>query len=151
MKNLTLLTILLCITVYNTIAQEKPHLFDSYPNKLTVERKLTGIDNPQPIAGVGQVEMIIPTKEKFPFKTKVIQKKFWEDGSVTTLYELKGDFPPETYMVINKIKKPNGKGFIYKGNVMNKKYEDAYLISDETKNQLNFEKVDLGQIICEPK
>lgn len=150
MKKITLLVFFVLLTNLSIKAQEKPHLFDAYPKNLTVERNKTGIDNPQAAPAVG-VEMIIPTKEKFPFKTKVLQKKIWDDGSVTTLYELKGDFPPETYMVINKIKNPNGRGFLYKGSIMNKKYDDAYLISDEIKNQLNFEKVNIGQIICTPE
>jgi hypothetical protein len=51
-------------------------------------------------------------------------------------------------MVINKLKKPNEKGFFYRGHVMNKNYSDAFLISDEVKNQLNFEKVLTDKIIC---
>jgi hypothetical protein len=148
MKKLTLLALFILTIVNQIIAQEKPHLFDNLPNKLTMERKNTDIDNPQQITGPVQVEAIIPTKEKFPFKTKLIQKKFWDDGSVTTLYELKGDYPPGTYMVINKLKKPNEKGFFYRGHVMNKNYSDAFLISDEVKNQLNFEKVLTDKIIC---
>lgn len=127
------------------MAQEKPTLFDPLPQELTFKKKNIPIQN----AIVSETESVVNTKEKFPFKTKAISKNTFEDGSVMTIYEIRGDYPPNTMLIMTKIKKYNGRGFYTRGVIINKDYGDAYLSVSESLSTIKFQKVDIHNIVCE--
>lgn len=143
MKYITLIVFMLfCLQLK---AQEKPNLFGPLPQELTFKKKNVPVQN----ARVSETESVINTKEKFPFKTKVVAKNTFEDGSVMTTYEIKGDYPPNTMLIISKIKKPNGRGFYNRGVIVNKDYGDAYISVSENMSTIKFQKVDIHNIVCE--
>lgn len=125
--------------------QEKPKLFGALPQELTFKKKNIPIQN----AIVSETEGVVNTKEKFPFKTKAITKTTFEDGSAMTLYEIKGDYPPNTYLIMTKLKKIKGQGFYTRGVIINKDYGDAYVSTSETTSKIKFQRVDAHTIICE--
>ena len=125
--------------------KEKPTLFDPLPQELTFKKKNIPIQN----AIVSETESVVNTKEKFPFKTKAISKNTFEDGSVMTIYEIRGDYPPNTMLIMTKIKKYNGRGFYTRGVIINKDYGDAYLSVSESLSTIKFQKVDIHNIVCE--
>jgi hypothetical protein len=125
--------------------KEKPTLFDPLPHELTFKKKNIPIQN----AIVSETESVVNTKEKFPFKTKAISKNTFEDGSVMTIYEIRGDYPPNTMLIMTKIKKYNGRGFYTRGVIINKDYGDAYLSVSENLSTIKFQKVDIHNIVCE--
>ena len=127
------------------MAQEKPTLFDPLPQELTFKKKNIPIQN----AIVSETESVVNTKEKFPFKTKAISKNTFDDGSVMTIYEIRGDYPPNTMLIMTKIKKYNGRGFYTRGVIINKDYGDAYLSVSESLSTIKFQKVDIHNIVCE--
>lgn len=125
--------------------KEKPTLFDPLPQELTFKKKNIPIQN----AIVSETESVVNTKEKFPFKTKAISKNTFDDGSVMTIYEIRGDYPPNTMLIMTKIKKYNGRGFYTRGVIINKDYGDAYLSVSESLSTIKFQKVDIHNIVCE--
>lgn len=125
--------------------KEKPTLFGPLPHELTFKKKNIPIQN----AIVSETESVVNTKEKFPFKTKAISKNTFEDGSVMTIYEIRGDYPPNTMLIMTKIKKYNGRGFYTRGVIINKDYGDAYLSVSESLSTIKFQKVDIHNIVCE--
>jgi hypothetical protein len=127
------------------VTQEKPQLFGALPQELTFKKKNIPVQN----ARIAETESVINTKEKFPFKTKAITKSIFEDGSVMTVYEIKGDYPPNTLLIMSKLKKPNGRGFYTRGTIINKDYGDAYLSISENSSTIKFQKVDIHNIVCE--
>lgn len=126
-------------------AQDKPNLFDPLPQELTFKKKNIPIQN----AIVSETEGVVNTREKFPFKTKAITKTTFEDGSVMTIYEIRGDYPLNTYLIMTKLKKIKGQGFYTRGVIMNKDYGDAYVTVSETLTNIKFQKVDASTIVCE--
>lgn len=142
-KYLTIVFLVITSTI--TMAQEKPTLFDPLPQELTFKKKNIPIQN----AIVSETESVVNTKEKFPFKTKAISKNTFEDGSVMTIYEIRGDYPPNTMLIMTKIKKYNGRGFYTRGVIINKDYGDAYLSVSESLSTIKFQKVDIHNIVCE--
>ena len=150
MKHLILTQMLVLAFLLQTKAQEiqtqeKPQLFGALPQELTFKKK----NIPVQTARVSEIESVINTKEKFPFKTKVIAKNTYEDGSVMTVYEIKGDYPPNTMLIMTKIKKTNGRGYYNRGVIVNKDYGDAYLSVSESTSSIKFQKVDAENIVCE--
>ena len=146
--NLTLILVLaffLQTKAQEIVTQEKPQLFGALPQELTFKKKNIPVQN----ARISETEGVINTKEKFPFKTKAITKNIFEDGSVMTVYEIKGDYPPNTLLIMSKLKKPNGRGFYTRGTIINKDYGDAYISISETTTNLKFQKVDIHNIVCE--
>lgn len=126
-------------------AQDKPNLFDPLPQELTFKKKNIPIQN----AIVSETEGVVNTREKFPFKTKAITKTTFEDGSVMTIYEIRGDYPLNTYLIMTKLKKIKGQGFYTRGMIVNKDYGDAYVTVSETLTNIKFQKVDASTIVCE--
>lgn len=144
MKN-RLTIVFLVITSTITMAQEKPNLFGPLPQELTFKKKNIPIQN----AIVSETEGVVNTREKFPFKTKAITKTTFEDGSVMTIYEIRGDYPLNTYLIMTKLKKIKGQGFYTRGVIINKDYGDAYVTVSETLTNIKFQKVDASTIVCE--
>jgi len=126
-------------------AQDKPKLFDPLPQELTFKKKNIPIQN----AIISETEGVVNTREKFPFKTKAISKTAYEDGSVMTVYEIRGDYPLNTYLIMTKLKKTKGQGFYTRGVIINKDYGDAYLSVSENLSTIKFQKVDIHNIVCE--
>jgi len=145
MKHLNLTLILVLAFLLQTKAQEKPNLFGALPQELTFKKKNIPIQN----AIVSETEGVVNTREKFPFKTKAITKTTFEDGSVMTIYEIRGDYPLNTYLIMTKLKKIKGQGFYTRGVIMNKDYGDAYVTVSETLTNIKFQKVDASTIVCE--
>lgn len=144
MKN-RLTIVFLVITSTITMAQEKPNLFGPLPQELTFKKKNIPIQN----VVISETEGVVNTREKFPFKTKAITKTTFEDGSVMTIYEIRGDYPLNTYLIMTKLKKIKGQGFYTRGVIINKDYGDAYVTVSETLTNLKFQKVDATTIVCE--
>lgn len=126
-------------------AQDKPKLFDPLPQELTFKKKNIPIQN----VVISETEGVVNTRERFPFKTKAITKTTFEDGSVMTIYEIRGDYPLNTYLIMTKLKKIKGQGFYTRGVIINKDYGDAYVTVSETLTNLKFQKVDAATIVCE--
>lgn len=127
------------------ISTDKPTLFGPLPQELTFKKKNIPIQN----AIVSETEGVVNTRERFPFKTKAITKTTFEDGSVMTIYEIRGDYPLNTYLIMTKLKKIKGQGFYTRGVIINKDYGDAYVTVSETLTNLKFQKVDAATIVCE--
>lgn len=150
MKHLHLTLLFVFAVLMQTKAQEiqteeKPNLFGALPQELTFKKKNIPVQN----AVVSEIEGVVNTKEKFPFKTKAITKTTFEDGSAMTIYEIRGDYPPNTYLIMTKLKKIKGQGFYTRAMIINKDYGDAYVTISETFSNLKFQKVDASTITCE--
>jgi hypothetical protein len=144
----TMRVLLFCILIAlsgQLSAQDKPTLFDPLPQELTFKKKNIPIQN----AIVSETEGVVNTREKFPFRTKAISKTAYEDGSVMTVYEIRGDYPLNTYLIMTKLKKTKGQGFYTRGVIINKDYGDAYLSVSENLSTIKFQKVDIHNIVCE--
>ena len=142
---ITLLLVLNSFVFYQNSGTEneftqKTKLLENYPNSLHFQSKII-----RDLEGTQKNQKVsINSLEKLGFQGTVVQNITWNENAQTISIQL-DSFPPDTRFLINKINK-DGKT-IYKANILNLKFTDAYQLTGYGDAEFTFSKVSTENIV----